>query len=272
MRALRLRHAPRALVAAALAALSPVAAAAPCSGVLYLTFDTGNMRHAELIAATLRRHAVKATFFVANEPTARGDHALDASWRAFWTQLADDGHAFGSHTWSHGRIGPDGAGGTIAYRPMFGADRGRSLRLTAAAFCAELKRPDDALRVLTGRGTDALWRAPGGRTTPGALAAARRCGYAHVHWAPAGFLGDELPSESHPNARLLAQALGTVRDGDVLMAHLGIWSRREPFAPAIDPLIAGLKERGFCFRTLREHPQYRASEPPVKLVAGGDGS
>ena len=74
-----------------------------------------------------------------------------------------------------------------------------------------------------------------------ALQSAQRCGYAHVQWAPAGFLGDELPSETHPNDALLAQALRNVRDGDVLMAHLGIWSRRDPFAPMIDPLVAGLK-------------------------------
>jgi peptidoglycan/xylan/chitin deacetylase (PgdA/CDA1 family) len=50
-----------------------------------------------------------------------------------------------------------------------------------------------------------------------------------------------------------------IRPGDVLMAHLGIWSRQDPWAPAVlEPLIVGLKQQGFCFRTLREHPDYRA--------------
>ena len=89
------------------------------------------------------------------------------------------------------------------------------------------------------------------------MAAARGCGYAHVHWSPAGFLGDELPSEKFPNERLLKQALADIRAGDILMAHLGIWSRRDPYAPTLDPLIAGLKARGLCFATLREHPAYR---------------
>ena len=44
----------------------------------------------------------------------------------------------------------------------------------------------------------------------------------------------------------------------VLMAHLGIWSRKDPWAPAVlEPLITGLQARGFCFETLREHPDYR---------------
>ena len=76
-------------------------------------------------------------------------------------------------------------------------------------------------------------------------------------WSPAGFLGDELPSERYSNRALLEQALRTIRDGDILLAHLGIWSRKDPWAPAVlEPLIKGLKERGFCFRTLRDHPGY----------------
>lgn len=257
----------RCALACLVSVLPAMASAQPCSGVVYLTFDTGNMRHAEPIADTLRRHGVKATFFLANEKTTRGDHSLDATWAGYWKQLAAEGHAFGSHTWRHGRIGPDVASGAVKYRPTFGPDEGRTITLSPQDFCAELKQPEAAFREFTGRPLDALWRAPGGRTTPGALKAAQRCGYAHVQWAPAGFLGDELPSETHPNDALLAQALRNVRDGDVLMAHLGIWSRRDPFAPMIDPLIAGLKQRGLCFRTLRDHPGYRAEQPPAALAA-----
>jgi peptidoglycan/xylan/chitin deacetylase (PgdA/CDA1 family) len=46
-----------------------------------------------------------------------------------------------------------------------------------------------------------------------------------------------------------------VKAGDILLAHLGIWSRQDPWAPAVlEPLITGLKARGLCFATLREHP------------------
>jgi peptidoglycan-N-acetylmuramic acid deacetylase len=97
-----------------------------------------------------------------------------------------------------------------------------------------------------------------------ASSAASTCGYTHIGWSPAGFLGDELPSDRHPNRALLAQALRDVRPGDILLAHLGIWSRQDPWAPAVlEPLIAGLKERGMCFATLREHPRYgRAAATP----------
>lgn len=240
------------------------ARAAECSASVYLTLDTGNMQHADDIAAMLSRHDIKATFFLANEKTRRGDYALDAAWAPYWRARVNEGHAFGSHTWRHGRIGADSAG-AISYRPQFGDAQGVPLKLSAAQFCSELRGPEAALRAYTGRSLDAIWRAPGGRTTKNSLAAARDCGYAHVHWAAAGFLGDELPSESHPNRILLKNALANVRDGDVLMAHLGIWSRKDPFAPMFDPLIAGLKQRGFCFRTLTEHPQYSSRQPQAQL-------
>jgi peptidoglycan-N-acetylmuramic acid deacetylase len=78
-----------------------------------------------------------------------------------------------------------------------------------------------------------------------------------VYWADSGFLGDELPSDRFPNDRLLQQSLRGIRAGDILMAHLGIWSRRDPWAPMLEPLITGLKAKGLCFATLREHPAYR---------------
>lgn len=68
-------------------------------------------------------------------------------------------------------------------------------------------------------------------------------------------------------ADLAAAADGTarfgVRPGDILLAHLGIWSRQDPWAPAVlEPLVVGLKARGLCFATLRAHPRYRALFAP----------
>jgi len=233
----------------ALAASPAGQPSAGCKGTLYLTFDTGNMRHAELIADTLARHGVKATFFVAQEKTSRGDQALDADWAPYWRARVAEGHAFGSHTWRHGSFRAD-SGALVRYR----LPEGRNEDLDARAVCAELQRPDTRFQELTGRRLDPLWRAPGGRTTANTLAAAQACGYRHVGWAAAGFLGDELPSEAYPNSLLLQRALEHLKDGDIVMAHLGIWSRKDPFAPMLDPLIAGLKARGFCFATLRVQP------------------
>lgn len=232
-----------------------------CKAVTYLTLDTGNMRDAELIADILRRHQVRATFFLANELTPRGDHSLDPSWAAYWRARAAEGHRFGSHTFDHVYLRaarPDGTSTSrFIARPQFGPQAARDQVWQAPQLCGELRRVSEHMRALAGVTVESWWRAPGGRAPQQAMRAAEQCGFRHVHWADAGFLGDELPSEKFPNDRLLAQALSRIRDGDILMAHLGIWSRKDPFAPMLDPLIEGLKRKGFCFRTLDQHPDYR---------------
>jgi peptidoglycan/xylan/chitin deacetylase (PgdA/CDA1 family) len=238
---------------AALAAGPPPA----CRGTIYLTFDTGSQSQAAFIAGVLHRHQVKATFFLANEKTVRGDWSLDPSWAPFWKSLAAEGHAFGTHTFDHVYWQRDLAGGKMVVKPQFGAHAGQKLTWDAGQYCEELKRVDTRFAELTGRHLDPLFRAPGGHTSPNVLAAARACGYAHAGWAKAGFSGDETPSEAYPNALLLKRALDNLKDGDIVMAHLGIWSRKDPWAPAdLEPLVEGLQQKGFCFATLRQHPDY----------------
>jgi peptidoglycan/xylan/chitin deacetylase (PgdA/CDA1 family) len=219
------------------------------SGTLYLTFDTGHMEPATQIADILAKHQVKATFFLANEKTKTGDFSLDDQQKPLWQRLAKEGHAFGSHTWDHHYFRGDVGADKVSYIP-WGAKSGRTL--DRAGVCAELKKSGDRFREMTGRGYDGLWRAPGGKTTPRVLEFANSCGYTHVHWADAGFLGDELPSDKYPNDALINRAVANLRDGDIMMAHLGIWSRKDPYWPMLDPLITRLKAKGFCFATLKD--------------------
>lgn len=256
------------VLALAVAAATGAAAAAPgamaeagrpCRGTIYLTFDTGSQSQAELIAAVLKRQQVKATFFLANEKTVNGDYALDPAWAGYWRARVAEGHAFGSHTFDHTYHVRDAAHGKITVKPQFGAQAGRLRDWTPQQYCDELRRVGRRFEELTGQPLDPFWRAPGGKTSPRTLAAGKACGYQHAGWAtPAGFSGDELPVGRASNAVLLQRALDGLRDGDIFMAHMGIWSRQDPWAPAnLEPLIEGLKRKGFCFATLREHPDYR---------------
>jgi peptidoglycan/xylan/chitin deacetylase (PgdA/CDA1 family) len=132
--------------------------------------------------------------------------------------------------------------------------------MTPVQYCAALQASARRYTEMTGQTMAPLFRAPGGKTSPALLAAAQRCGWQHVGWSDAGFLGDELPSDRYPNSDLLVKALRNIRSGDVLMAHLGIWSRQDAWAPTVlEPLLVGLKQRGYCFSTLASHPQYRAA-------------
>jgi peptidoglycan/xylan/chitin deacetylase (PgdA/CDA1 family) len=234
-------------------------AAAACDKPVYLTFDTGHMGVAPLVAEVLNKHGVKVTFFLANERTLNGGSSLDASWAPWWKARVAEGHAFGSHTWDHDVWLADANGG-LRVRPTQGPAASKPRTLDTAAYCAELERPAQRFTEITGQRMGSVFRAPGGKTSPGLLKAAGSCGWTHVGWAAAGFLGDELPSDKFPNATLLQRALRDIKPGDVLLAHLGIWQRADPWAPAVlEPLIKGLKERGFCFQTLREHPQLGAA-------------
>lgn len=248
-------------VAAVVAAMSMATHAAPasdCSKPLYLTFDTGHMEIAPLVAEVLQRQQVRVTFFAANEPTRQGDGSLGEHWAAWWRARAAEGHAFASHTWNHTYWRADAgskAAPAFSVRPSAGPRAGETFTVDAAQYCAEIDRAAQRLQQLTGQPTLPIFRAPGGKTSPRLLEVARSCGYAHAGWSPAGFLGDELPSETASNAVLLKRALQNIQSGDILLAHLGIWSRKDPWAPAVlEPLLVGLKARGFCFRTLREHP------------------
>ena len=231
---------------------------------LYLTFDTGHMGVAPLVADVLKQRGVRATFFAAQEATKEGDGTLGKHWAPWWKARAAEGHEFASHTWDHAYwqadLPPAQPGGEARFRirPSSGAQSGKTLSWTGAQYCANLQLAADRLVSITQRKVLPLFRAAGGKTSPKLLAAAEACGFKHVGWAPAGFLGDELPSGLYPNDALLKKALQDIRPGDILMAHLGIWSRQDPWAPAVlAPLVDGLQARGFCFKTLREHPDFQ---------------
>ena len=260
----RIAHATAAGLAVVFLSLMPSQAASAlgntlpaCQKPVYLTFDTGHMGVAPLIAKVLRQHQVPVTFFGANEKTQEGDGSLGNHWAAWWKDRGAENHDFASHTFDHAYWRADLEGKRFKIRPSAGENAGKDLNWSTAEYCANLNKASQRLEAMTGRPTLPLFRAPGGKTSPALIQAAASCGYAHVGWSPAGFLGDELSSQTHSNASLLKNALKNIRSGDILVAHLGIWSRQDPWAPAVlEPLIVGLKEKGFCFASLRHHPQY----------------
>ena len=230
-----------------------------CAKPLYLTFDTGHMEIAPLVEEVLSRQKVRATFFLANERTRTGGGSLDDEWAPWWKKLSQQGHVFASHTYDHVYWQADLPDGNFRVRASAGPLEGKLQTWSAQDYCRELKRPADRFKQMTGQEMLPLFRAAGGRTSAALLNAAAECGYTHVSWSPAGFLGDELSSEKYPNQMLLERALRNIRSGDILLAHLGIWSRKDPWAPVVlEPLIQGLKEKGFCFATIDAHPAFRA--------------
>src|ERR1700754_3104116 len=89
-------------LAACTAAAAPAApVAATCEKPVYLTFDTGHMGVAPLIADVLKRHNIRVTFFLANERTQTDGSSLDDHWAPWWKARVADGDVFGTHTYDH---------------------------------------------------------------------------------------------------------------------------------------------------------------------------
>ncbi len=230
-----------------------------CSKPIYLTFDTGHMEVAPLISETLRRHNVRVTYFAAQEPTKKGDGSLGDTWAPWWKAEAAIGNTFASHTFDHVYWRSDLPDNRFTFQPSSGPLKGHKLNWGAKEYCEELKKSNSRLKDITGVEPLPLFRAPGGKVSPQLLSVAKACGFEHVDWATAGFLGDELDSKIYPNALLLERALKNIKSGDILMAHLGIWSRQDPWAPTVlEPLITGLIDKGFCFDSLTNHPRFRS--------------
>ena len=236
---------------------APTATSTSCNKPLYLTFDTGHMEVAPLISDILKKHNVRVTYFAAQEPSKTGDGSLGETWARWWKNEAALGNTFASHTYDHVYWRADKPDDRFIFQPSSGPLKGQRLNWGAKEYCEELAKSNARLKEITGADPLPLFRAPGGKTSPQLLRVAKSCGFEHVDWAAAGFLGDELSSKTFPNQLLLERALKDIRTGDILMAHLGIWSREDPWAPSVlEPLIIGLQEKGFCFDTLSHHPRF----------------
>ena len=265
--AFRLRCRPLASLMAPLVVLGAALAQSPpagptCDKPVYLSFDTGAMDVAPLVAVVLQRQQVRATFFAGMHPTPGGD-SLDAVWAPWWKARAAEGHALAARTrdevlWLADARARDAQ---FVVRPMLGAFAGRTFTWPAAKYCENIAASADRLAHVSGVRPLPLYRATGGQTSPRLRAAAQACGYTQVDAQPLGFLSGS-PGAPDPTESQIAQTVARVRPGDVIAAPLGAWSRQVPQVPVgLEPWIVGLKAEGFCFQTLREHPVYGAARP-----------
>ena len=226
---------------------------------LYLVFAAGDMHSARQIAPVLQRAQVKATFFAGNSPTEEGDSVLSRQWGEWWRQIANDGHALAVQPWDlpllRGDLPPKRGGG-FRVKVQAGVLAGRDFTWDGDKYCKALKEATEWMSFYGGRDALPLFHAPGGVMTPKLEKVTRACGYAHVSW-PAHFIAGDGTSGEEALRRAFAGE--NVQPGAILLAHMGAWGGQsdEEVVTAFGQLLDGLKERGYCFKTLDEHPDYQ---------------
>jgi peptidoglycan/xylan/chitin deacetylase (PgdA/CDA1 family) len=117
-----------------------------CQKPIYLTFDTGHMGVAPLIADVLRKHQVPVTFFGANEKTKEGDGSLGQYWSAWWKERAAEGHDFASHTYDHAYWRADMDANQFKIRPSAGDQKDQNLILARRRLLRQLEKGRSATR------------------------------------------------------------------------------------------------------------------------------
>jgi peptidoglycan/xylan/chitin deacetylase (PgdA/CDA1 family) len=211
-----------------------------------LTFDAGaNDAGLPKIAATLRRFRVPATFFMTGR---------FAGFYPQWARSVAALYPIGNHTMNHLDLN----------------------RLSDVQARREVVDAEKAIRRVTGREPQPLFRFPYGSQSVRTLRIVNSLGYAAVGWTvdTGGWLGT---SEGQSVAGVLARALGGLRPGEVILMHVGSnpGDRSTLDADSLATLIGRIERRGYAFATLPEvyasaYPGWRIGVPRAR--GSGPGS
>ena len=186
--------------------------------VLYLTFDCGYENgNTEKILEALKKHNVKATFFVVG-------HFLESA-PELVKRMSEEGHMVGNHTWHHPDIS------TIAAEEKFRE---------------ELESVADKYQEITGQELNRFYRPPQGKYNLDNLAMAQKQGYKTIFWSLAyvDWNVDAQPSKEEAFAKLT----GRVHPGAVVLLH----NTSKTNGEILDELLTKWEGMGYRFGTLED--------------------
>ncbi|GES28877.1 polysaccharide deacetylase family protein [Streptomyces angustmyceticus] len=183
---------------------------------IFLTFDDGpHPRYTPAVLRILRRHGVRATFFVIGENVAEFPGLL-------W-DIADGGHAVGNHTWTHPQL----------------------TTLAPDAVRWELGRTSRLIEDILGTAPD-LARAPYGEWDDSSLDICNDLGMSPVGWAI------DSQDWTLPGAGTIAYTvLEAMHPGAIVLSHDG-GGRRRQTVEALEWYLPRLLAEGY--RPLRIRP------------------
>lgn len=186
--------------------------------VLYLTFDAGYENgNTEAILDALKKHDVKATFFVVG-------HFLNTA-PDIVKRMVEEGHTVGNHTFHHKDMSE------ISERE---------------AFQKEMKDVEDLFRNITGQELVKYYRPPQGKYNLNNLDMAKEMGYTTFFWSLAYVDWDQDKQPKSEEA--LEKLTERIHPGAIVLLH----STSKTNAEILDELITKWEEMGYRIEPLQE--------------------
>ena len=185
---------------------------------LYLTFDAGfENGNTEAILDALKKHNVKATFFVVG-------HYLETAPELI-LRMVEEGHTVGNHTYHH-------------YDMSKIADE--------AGFQAEIRSVEEKYKEITGKEMAKYYRPPQGKYSLDNLEMAKNLGYHTFFWSLAyvDWNQDAQPTNEEAFDKLMRR----VHPGAIVLLH----NTSSTNGSIMDELLIKWEREGYSFGTLDE--------------------
>ena len=186
--------------------------------VIYLTFDAGYENgYTASILDTLKKHKVKATFFVVG-------HYIETS-PDLVKRMCAEGHIVGNHTYHHYDM---------------------SKISDIAVFTQEMKSVEELYKKTTGQDVLRFCRPPQGKYSENNLKNAQSLGYKTIFWSLAyvDWYVDKQPTREEAMSKLLTR----IHPGAIVLLH----STSKTNAAILDELLTKWEAEGYTFGTLND--------------------
>ncbi len=183
---------------------------------IYLTFDVGyEAGYTESILDTLKKHNVKAAFFVVGNYFSSNPDTIK--------RMCDEGHIVANHTKTH----PD-----------------MSKMSTLEDFKAQVEPLEEQYKQITGQEMQKFYRPPQGIYNTQNLQDAQSLGYKTIFWSVAYVDWERDNQPSHEKA--LSTLLNRVHNGAIILLH----STSKTNMEILDEFLTTLENQGYTFNTL----------------------
>lgn len=207
--------------------------------VVYLTFDDGPYVMSDNYLDILKKHNVKATFFVIG----RADEAS----RARIKRMADEGHTVAPHSYTH------------KYKKIYAS---------AAEFLHDFKHINDLIEATTGQKPD-IFRFPGGsvntynkETRTEIIDEMHRRGYTHYDWSISSKDTSKNATAKSTKENIMNNIEHTPHK--IILLHEG----KLDTLVALEELIVDLKRKGYRFERLtKDVMPIRMAVPTLSVEA-----